>query len=400
MAEKQFLVMNIAINAISVKTGGSALVLRKLLEKFVVLRDDCEYYVIVNSSLLDCPCAEHPRIHIYTFPWMEKNFLLTGFWYLAVLPRWLKRRSIDILFSQTNYLPSIATVPCALLVQHAGYFCNEFHLEGNLTWPERISWSIKKRWILRSVRMADRVTVQTQALADRLYASCPSLTTRIRVIPHGPGFVEGALPFRPSRFATGAHLEIAYVTKHGKQKNFLVLFRALRILRDRSVRTRLHLTLTKNAVPTDAVVRQAIAAGVEDDVVNHGELDYESLSNLYRGMHLFVFPSVCESFGFPLVEAMAFGLPIVAADTASNREILGDVASYFSFDDAKCLASIIEGLYKRPEELQAASLLSATRAAAFDWTKSARETMEWLTEEENTITGGVGGGGRTEVGAR
>jgi glycosyltransferase involved in cell wall biosynthesis len=54
------------------------------------------------------------------------------------------------------------------------------------------------------------------------------------------------------------------------------------------------------------------------------------MERLYLDSDIFIFPSLTESFGFPLAEAMSYGLPIVAADTPVNREICGEAAVYFS----------------------------------------------------------------------
>lgn len=60
-----------------------------------------------------------------------------------------------------------------------------------------------------------------------------------------------------------------------------------------------------------------------------GNRSYDRLPELYRQHDVFVFPSVSETFGHPMAEALSVGLPIVAADTALAREICGDAALYF-----------------------------------------------------------------------
>ena len=76
-----------------------------------------------------------------------------------------------------------------------------------------------------------------------------------------------------------------------------------------------------------------------------GPLPNEQVQDLYRRADLFVFPSLCESFGHPMVEAMAHGLPIVASDTPVNREICGEAALYFRSRDPKDLAEKVQRLY-------------------------------------------------------
>jgi glycosyltransferase involved in cell wall biosynthesis len=72
-----------------------------------------------------------------------------------------------------------------------------------------------------------------------------------------------------------------------------------------------------------------------------GPLTPKETEEHYRRADIFVFPSLAESFGHPLVEAMAHGLPIIASDTPINREMCGDAAVYFRPMDPDHLAQAI-----------------------------------------------------------
>ena len=65
-------------------------------------------------------------------------------------------------------------------------------------------------------------------------------------------------------------------------------------------------------------------------MIRFGSHEYDSLPDLYHNHDIFVFPSVNETFGHPMAEAMSAGIPIVAADTPINREICAEAASYFT----------------------------------------------------------------------
>ena len=77
-----------------------------------------------------------------------------------------------------------------------------------------------------------------------------------------------------------------------------------------------------------------------------GKLRGNEIAALYESCDVLVYPSLCESFGFPLLEAMSMGLPIVAADTAVNRELAGNGALYYPSanieETAKTLLKIID----------------------------------------------------------
>lgn len=104
-------------------------------------------------------------------------------------------------------------------------------------------------------------------------------------------------------------------------------------------------------------------------------LDAAAVSALYDSLDLFVFPSLVESFGFPLVEAMAKGLPIVAADTASNREIAAEAGLFFPPADADALAQIIAALIDDASLREAQSAAALRRAREFSWQRAAERTL-------------------------
>lgn len=371
--------MKIAINAISIIRGGGLVVLRKLISGFLELAPDHEYHVIANSTLPDFE-KTYPQVRVHRFEWAEGNYLKIWFWYVAVLPVWLARQHIDVLFSKTCYLPLIRPCRMVLLVQDAKYFHDSSEFLKNCSITERIKFRLQRIWTHYSVRVADAVIVQSKALAERIIERIPSVQDHMVTIPHGPGYLDGPETGVTRMRAPSDTLEVAYVALYRSYKNFDVLLRAFKILEARGIPVRLHLTL--DVVDDEGarrVISEARAMGVEDLIVNHGELQPERVSRLYRSAHVFVFPSVCESFGFPQVEAMAFGLPMLVADTQVNREICGDAASYFPANDEKRLAGLIEHLYRDRSEFTEASRRSRRRGRDFDWSTAAARTLEQLT---------------------
>jgi|SRR5215469_4879484 len=371
--------MRIAINALTVREGGGLVALEKLLTQFVRLKPEYEYYVIASQTLPRLTCLDHETVRRCHFVWAERNLPMMSLWHLAVLPAWLRKNRIDVLFSQTCFLPPIGLKRSALLVQDARYFFQTPTWNGNQSLKERLSFKLRRLWVYRSVAAADEVTVQTQALADLIADCIPSASERIKVIPHGPGYLDKPRRREIRHLKPSDVFELVYVALYRDHKNFTTLFHAVKLLRSRGIPVRLHLTLDPERPEVIALERKINEIGVADWIVSHGQLDRSVLTDLYEDSHLFIFPSICESFGFPQVEAMAFGLPIIAADTPVNREVCASAALFFPPDDAHTLARLVQRFYSHPEELAMASRLSTQRAASFDWRKAGGETLGWMT---------------------
>lgn len=371
--------VRILINAVSIKEGGSKVVLLRLLEEFIRLRPQYRWYVAAHPSMVPA-LPEHPAVVPLPVAAAARSRLHLRLWYEESLPRLIRTHSIDLAFSQTNYLP-IRRLPCPtlLLVQHAGHFSEIFRARmtsDSNSALQRIVFRVTGRWVRRSVKAATRVTVQTSALATEMLRDVDVPAERIAVIPHGPGLTVAR---QPRSFAEHNVWRIGYVTKFGVQKNFETLFRAMALLRVRHP-VELILTLDERMREYEKVAVAVSDAGIADIVRNYGEMAANDIQALYDGLDLFVFPSLCESFGFPLIEAMSGGLPVVAADIVSTREIGGEALEYFEPTDYRKLAQHLERLIVDPVHYNACANRSAERARRFSWTHSAERNLVLIEE--------------------
>ncbi|QQR83677.1 glycosyltransferase [Candidatus Peregrinibacteria bacterium] len=92
----------------------------------------------------------------------------------------------------------------------------------------------------------------------------------------------------------------------------------------------------------------------------------------------FVFPSLYEGFGLPLLEAMATQLPVIASDIPTNREIMEDHALYFKPTSEMELVGAMERLIKNPDLIQAMIQNYDERLAAYTWEGTAANTWQLL----------------------
>jgi glycosyltransferase involved in cell wall biosynthesis len=369
----------VVVNAISVKEGGPLVALRELLRGMSTFRPQWRWLAIVNSEAVDL-LPDLPNVDYLLLPEIDQRSWRVLLWYETGLPSLLKQVDADLLFSQTNYLPwRHMPCPTLLLVQHAGHFSPLFCklTEERLSLPGRLIWRLKGRWVKSSVLQADAVTVQTAALARRIICETGRDKGHVQVIPHGSGqaTLQSASVAHPE---PGIPLRIGYITKHGLQKNFTLLFAALALLNRKGMRPILILTLSEQVADNRAVLESARQHGVTECIENHGELSVAEIDRLYRTLHVFVFPSLCESFGFPLVEAMAYGIPLLVADVDSNIEVAGSGGITFPAQDPDALAQELEHLANDADWFQRRSQASLARGAEFSWSKAVAGTISLM----------------------
>ncbi|MEI7891233.1 MAG: glycosyltransferase family 1 protein [bacterium] len=117
-----------------------------------------------------------------------------------------------------------------------------------------------------------------------------------------------------------------------------------------------------------------------DDIVVTGILSFEELRLIYGSAKVFVFPSLYEGFGIPVLEAFASDVPAILADNSSLPEVAGNAALYFKTGDSSDLAVQLERVLG--DEALRQRLISAgrLRAQEFSWSKCAKQTLDNITK--------------------
>jgi len=125
------------------------------------------------------------------------------------------------------------------------------------------------------------------------------------------------------------------------------------------------------------VIARIRALHLEPSVRLLGYLPERDLRNLYLGATGLVFPSFCEGFGFPLLEAMASGLPVAASGGSALAEVGGEAALYFDPEDADDMAQKMIRLLTDADLRQSLRTRGLERSRIFRWAKTAAETLEF-----------------------
>ncbi|MFC1609276.1 glycosyltransferase family 4 protein [Patescibacteria group bacterium] len=116
--------------------------------------------------------------------------------------------------------------------------------------------------------------------------------------------------------------------------------------------------------------------GVFDDVVFTGYVIGDNLSVLFDGAEFFLMPSIYEGFGMTILEAFARKLPVIASDSSSIAEIASDGAYYVNPFDVAAISDAIYMFSMKQDIRDDFSKKAFERVRDFDWTKTAKKTIE------------------------
>ena len=286
------------------------------------------------------------------------------------LPRRLRRDRFSAIVSLTNFGPVWSPVPHIFFQRNALFYC-PYYLErigGRL----KMETVLRRRLAVASMMRADIIVTPSHSMGEMIREICPQIPEhRFRTLYHG--FANEALadPL-DARFAqmlaSTKGIKLLFPTHAAVHKGFDVLRDMLARLKADGLEFRLFTTITRDDWPVgvDAFERSIRESGLTDNVVFIGRVPQRQMGALYAQCDLMVYPSLCESFGFSMIEAMGYGTPIVAADTGVNREMCGQAALYYPpLDAARGAAMVREAL----DATVSGRLRDAAgkRIQAFDW---------------------------------
>lgn len=283
----------------------------------------------------------------------------------------------------TNFGPIWCDRPHVLFQRNALFFCDYYWslVSGRKRW-EAIA---RRRLLEASMARADLIVTPSEAMASMIKSSCPELANkRFATLYHGFEKRGLAAPLE-DRFAalltSRRGVKLLYPTHAARHKGFDVLFDVLAALKGKGIEFCLFATVAREDWPEgmEGYEKRIRELGLGNEVVFIGRVPQDQMGALYRACDLMIYPSLCESFGFSMVEAMGHGLPIVAADTLINREICGEGAIYYSPFDAAAGAAAVSRALDRETTWRIRDG-GSRRIASFDWSwkRYAREFVALL----------------------
>jgi len=351
------------LHLVSAETGGSELYARRLAPALLETAGDLELVVLAShqavASLREEPWAG--GVELVGLPFDARSRARRVLAEQTLLPRTLRRRKVDLLhnlFTTAPAAPGVAQVTTILDVIYKRF-------------PETHGGMLGQGlaalvWV--AARRSKRVIAISEAAKTDIVRFLGVPFDRIDVTPLGPALPANGTVAEPDlrrQLELGDGPIVLTVSAKRPHKNLGRLFKAFARVRGEPV-----------------LVVPGYSTAFEDDLKQQagervrftGWLPDEQLDGLYRAATCFVFPSLAEGFGLPVLDALVRGTPVATSNATSLPEVAGDAALYFEPEDTDAIAAVIERLLDDEALRERLRAAGPPQAAKFSWARTAEAT--------------------------
>lgn len=359
--------MRIAIDARKLHDFGIGTYVQNLLRQLARLDAGSEYVLLCRPDDRDALNALGPNFR--TIVDSSSPYSLRE---QVSIPTRLTNERVDVYHSPHYVLPPLVRCPSVVTIHDC------IHLRFPQYLPNRLAFAYAKTFMWWAAHRSARVlTVSEASKRDILhYFNIPEqkvtvihngLDDRLRVPPP-----EAEVHRVRERFQLDERF-VLYAGNVKPHKNVERLIDAFHVLHTNGF-PHLKLLIIGSDISKYAMLRRAIHTYDLHKYVRFlGFVSDETLAALYRLAAVFVFPSLYEGFGFPPLEAMAAGTPVVASNLSSLPEVLGDAALLVDPYDANAIAEAIRRVLVDDDLRRELSRRGLAKVQAYSWEEAARQ---------------------------
>ena len=383
--------MRIAINLSGAVAGGGLTNTVNLLQSLAEVDNHNEYVILTKNSMKSFFHVNKKNFDYYIIPTLADLSVPFRFlWDQTILPIMLRKLKIDLLLSAVgNIVPLVLPGQCKLIAMYrtsvlSSTFTSEISLRAKL------QFHLLKTLTISSANRADKVICISKSTMKELAAYLKD-AQKLETVYFGVGkqfTVKDKLEAKAycsRNFFINKNfiLSVSNIYKH---KNFVRLIEAFYIIRER-FKVDVQLVIAGASFDTDyynEMLQLIDRRKLNKQVILLGPIPYDKLPNLYSAAELYVFPSVCETYGVTPIEAMVSGMSVVTSNIEPMPEISGKAALYFNPYDVEEIAEAMYQVLDNSDLREKLIEKGLERAQHFSWEKTARKMLT-IFEEVSTL---------------
>ena len=380
--------MHIGINALYLlpgKVGGAETYTRNLVKWLVAVEPHNQYSIFINEESAGIFESLAPGINVVQCPIKATRRPVRILWEQCVLPFQVRSRKIDVLLSTGLTAPFFCPAKSILVLYDLQ------HVNQPQNFPKAYLLFLKSI-IYTSAKSADAILTISNHVKNDVVNFYHVRPERIEVTHLGVDrelFDVHRRPLTPAlRQKYGLpDRYLLYAAASLPHKNHPRLFAALQHAKQHIPELKLVLIGARDK-GEDVLAREIRRMGLQEDVVLLGWVPFEDVPAIYEGCEAFVFPTLHEGFGLPIIEAMACGVPVLCSRIEPLLEVAGNAALFFDPLDPEGMGKAIVSLLNDPTARGELVQKGHARVNAFTWEATARKTLGFI----DSVVGGAARG--------
>ncbi|WP_297328610.1 glycosyltransferase family 1 protein [uncultured Bacteroides sp.] len=334
-------------------------------------KDGNHYYVIVapgedrcieesaNLSIVELKCPTYPL------------------WEQVALPYAVKRLKVELLHCTSNTAPLWCPVPLVLTLHDIIYLEPRQHRSPSFY--QEMGWYYRRLVVPRILKKCRKIITVSQFECQRICKTLNVPAERIQSIYNGYNThfhpLEKTQPEIVHRYISHEDF-LFFLGNTDPKKNTARVLKAYHIYLQQSTIKRPLLIADLKEEYIDDLLQEAELSDIKSHLFYPGYIANHDLPILYNSAFAFLYPSLRESFGIPMIEAMACGTPVIVGNTSAMPEVAGPgVLSVDPYKPEEIAASLLR-LENDPDFYQQQAVYGLQRARQFSWKTTADELVK------------------------
>lgn len=350
---------------------GMDFVILEVLRHLQQQNDGNEYFVFVAPGEDRCLDSTE-KMHV-----IELNCPTYPLWEQWALPRAAGRANIDLLHCTSNTAPIHCPVPLVLTL-HDIIYLNSRKTKG-MSRYQQLGWYYRRWNVPRIIEHCQHIITVSHTEYTNILNHFPQLKGKLSVVHNG--YSEHFQPISDSetRKVTSKYLSdntyLLFLGNKDPRKNTEGVLRAYHEYLNRSQQS---LKLVITGLERECIERMLAKQGIEicsPNIIHTGYVPGEDLLALYNGAFTFLFPSLKEGFGIPVLESMACGTPVITSNCSSLPEVAGKGGLLINPFNPQEITDMLLRLENDNELYHNQSAYGLERVKQFSWIKTTDEYL-------------------------
>lgn len=355
---------------------GMDFVILEVLQNLQNSEDNNEYVVFVapgkDVCLKSSARMQIVELHCFSYPLWEQ-------W---ALPNAIRKYGVQLLHCTSNTAPLYCPVPF-ILTLHDIIYLNTREGKG-MTVYQRVGWYYRRWNVPRIIKRCRHIITVSNTEQSNILNRFPEVKDRLSVVHNGYSNCYHPLPIEETRAITCKYISdehyLLFLGNTDPRKNTEGVLRAYNEYLDQSENPlRLVITGLKKEY-VENMLRRLELIKCAPYLAYTGYVPSADLPALYNGAFAFLYPSLSEGFGIPVLEAMACGIPVITSNCSSLPEVAGKNGMLVDPKQPKEITKAIIELEKNEELRKKQAIYGLNRVKGFSWQHTTKEYQKIYTK--------------------